>query len=200
MLKAARSPSGGRPQVPLHGPAGAAEFGGDRVDRPTSGPEPSRSDGPIRRRRLRRFEPEERGDTVAVLGTEPAVPSLTGAGVLGSQGGRQAGEASWTASAPSHDVVVRPALVRVEGVGVHPAARGGAELTIQGRGIGVVDQCAKLGLAAGEKVRVMHGVCSSSRPMSGHRLGSGELGRFPAHPLGAFRARPGVAQAARTKS
>ena len=181
-----------RPQVPLYGPAGTAEFGGDVLDRPAGGPEPGCLGWTIGDWWWHILKADSCHDIVAVVGAEPAVPATSHVRVFGMQGERQAGQSCLATGAAGDNYVVRSALVGMEGAGIHPAACGPAELTVEGLGIGLGYQFAKLRFAAGEEIR-MHRCCAPALGRcSGRRLASGELERFPAHPLGACRARDPV--------
>jgi hypothetical protein len=108
-------------QVPLHGPAGAAELGSDGLDGPPVDLELGRSNDPIRNRVLGSHQAKSTGDKIAVVRTEPAVPATTHVPLFGSQRERQAGKAGRATGAAGHDGLVWPALVGVEGIGVHAA-------------------------------------------------------------------------------
>jgi hypothetical protein len=79
---------------------------------------------------------EDHGDVVAIVWAEPCVPAASGSRILGSHSKRQAREASFTALATGDDQFVRPTLLRVEDVRIHPAARGAFELAVNGLEIG----------------------------------------------------------------
>lgn len=101
-------PSGGGTQVPLHGPAGAAQFGGNGLDGPAVGLEPRRLNGPIRYR-LFRLQAQGTGYTIAFVRAKPAVPATTQVWVFVSQGERQAGKAgSATGAAGNNGSSGRP--------------------------------------------------------------------------------------------
>ena len=114
--------------------------------------------GPIRYRLFRSLQAKGTGDTIAVVRAKPAIPATTHVWLFSSQGERQAGKACPAAGAAGNNGVIRPPLVGVEGIGVHSVTCSPAELSVEGLAVGLVDQCAKLGLAASEEVWETHGV------------------------------------------